>query len=427
MENLMHIIREIILNYGYFGIFSLTAADQFILPIPTEVYMAIGSAAGLPFVKIAISVFSATLVGSCIGYFLGKKLGNPVMNRLFGKQKLEKIEAFVKNYGMWGVMFIGLSSLFPFKAITWAAGIFGVPFGSFVLGVILGRFPHYLITGYAASLIVKTKIYASVKMSAVILGATQGLTEFLPISSSGHLAVLENFLKLPPHITAKNLEIFDIFLHGGSLLAVIIYFWRDWVCVLKESWHIVTKLKFDKNTLTAKLIIGTLPAIFVALMFKDAIGNQLRHIYFIAAFFIANALFYLYAEWKGKDNKREDINIKNSFIVGVAQAAALVPSISRSGATLATGMVLGLKRGAAARFSFMLGGVALLAANVYALFSLRNHPVMPDISFTLIGTSVSFIVSLVSMSWLLKFLEKHTLRPFSFYLLVLGSLIFMVF
>jgi undecaprenyl-diphosphatase len=90
-------------------------------------------------------------------------------------------------------------------------------------------------------------------------------------------------------------------------------------------------------------------------------------------------------------------------------------------------MLMGLKRDAAARFSFMLGGVAILAANVYAVFSIRNGAVMPDLTFTIAGTATSFLVSLISISWLLKFLEKHTLRPFSFYLMTLGALILMIF
>lgn len=105
----------------------------------------------------------------------------------------------------------------------------------------------------------------------------------------------------------------------------------------------------------------------------------------------------------------------------------LIPGVSRSGATIATGMLMGLKRDAAAKFSFMLGGIAILAANVYALFSIRNGAVLPDLAFTLFGAATSFVISLLSISWLLKFLEKRTLRPFSFYLMILGALILMVF
>ena len=429
MNHMISIIKEIIQSYGYFGVFSIIGLEQFILPLPVppDVFVVLGTKVGLVTKNILFYVALATLIGSYIGYFLGKYLGHPFLKWLFGEKKIEKGENFIKKYGVWGVIVAGLTPFFPFKIVTWTCGIFEMPLGRYTLGILFGRIPRYLITGYAAVLITKTKFYASVKMSAVLLGAVQGLTEFLPISSSGHLAIMENFLKLPPNITSGNLDIFDIFLHGGSLLAIIIYFWKDWIHVLKEFWHMITRRVFNKESLTAKLIIGTLPAIFAALLFKDIIENQLRHIYYIVAFFVVNAVVYLYAEWKGGKNNQESVNLKKSFLMGIAQAIALIPSVSRSGLTLATGMLLGLKRDAAARFSFMLGGVAIFAANVYALTSLIKHPVMPNLSFTLIGTITSFIISLATISWLLKFLERHTLRPFAFYLMLLSSLILLLF
>lgn len=422
----MDIVRELIQNYGYFGIFSLTALEQFIFPVPADVFVAIGTSLGLPLGKVLVYVLLAALFGSYVGYFLGKWLGLPVMRWLFGETRLRKGEVFIEKYGMWGVIVAGLTPL-PFKIVTWTAGIFEMPLGRFTLGVLLGRMPRYIVTGYAASLIYKTKFYASTEMSAIILGTLQGVTEFLPISSSGHLAIAEHFLKLPPTIAATDLEIFDIFLHGGSLLAILIYFWKDWINVIKDLWHMLTKWTFDKSTLAAKLLIGTIPAILAGLMFGGFIGAQLRGLRTIALALILIAFFYLYAEWKGKKNDQEAVGVKKSLIIGAAQALALIPGVSRSGATIATGMCMGLKRDAAAKFSFMLGAIAILAANVYALFSIRHGAAMPDMSFTLFGTVTSFIVSLVSISWLLKFLKKHTLRPFSFYLMIVGAFILMVF
>lgn len=426
MEPLMQIVREVIQNYGYVGIFSLTALEQFIFPVPADVFVALGTSMGLPFKNVLFYVLLAALTGSYIGYFLGKYLGHPVMRWMFGEKRLEKGETFIKKYGMWGVILAGLTPI-PFKIVTWTAGIFEMPLGRFTLGVLLGRMPRYIITGYAAALIYRTKFYASAEMSAILLGTLQGITEFLPISSSGHLAIMEHFLKLPSHIGATDLELFDIFLHGGSLLAILIFFWRDWLNVLKELWEMATRRIFDKNSLAAKLIVGTIPAILAGLFFGGYIGHQLRQLWVIAGFLMLIALFFFYAEWKGKQNSHESVGIKKSLIIGSAQALALVPGVSRSGTTIATGMLMGLKRDAAARFSFMLGGIAILAANVYALFSIRHGAVMPNLSFTLIGTVTSFAVSLASISWLLKFLEKHTLRPFAFYLMTLGALILMVF
>lgn len=426
MQHLMDIVRELIQNYGYFGIFSLTALEQFIFPVPADVFVAIGTSLGLPLGKVLAYVLLAALIGSYIGYFLGKYLGLPVVRWLFGKTNLDKGEKFIKKYGVWGVIIAGLTPV-PFKIITWTAGIFEMPLGKFTIGVLLGRMPRYIVTGYAAALIYKTKFYASTEMSAMILGALQGVTEFLPISSSGHLAIAEHFLKLPTAISASDLELFDIFLHGGSLLAILIFFWKDWIHVLKELWRMLSKWTFDKNTLAAKLVIGIIPAILAGLMFGGAIGNQFRQLDVIAFFLIFIALFYFYAEWKGKNNEGESVGIKKSLIIGSAQALALIPGVSRAGTTIATGMIMGLKREAAAKFSFMLGAIAILAANVYAIFYMSHGATIPHLSFTLIGTITSFLVSLVSISWLLKFLQKHTLTPFSIYLMIVGALILMVF
>ena len=426
MDGFIEITKEIINQYGYSGIFLLTTAEQFIFPIPADVFMALGTAMGMHLEKILIFVSIGALIGSFIGYFLGKYLGHPVMLWLFGKTRLDKGELFIKKWGVWGIIIAGLTPL-PFKIVTWTAGIFEMPLLRYTFAIIIGRLPRYLITGYAANLIYKTEFYASTEMSAVILGALQGLTEFLPVSSSGHLAITEHFLKLPPAISAVDLELFDIFLHGGSLLAILIYFWRDWLNVLKELWHMLIKWTFDKHSLASKLIIGTIPAILAGLAFGGAIGDNLRGLTSIALFLILIAIFYLYAEWEGRRNEGETVSLKKSLLIGAAQALALIPGISRSGATIGTGMLLGLKREIAAKFSFMLGGIAILAANVYALFSLRNGAVLPNLTFTLVGTVTSFIISLASISWLLKFLQKHTLRPFSFYLMLIGVLILMVF
>jgi len=426
MNGLIELAKGIIEKYGYGGIFSLTAAEQFIFPVPVDAFIVIATSFELPLKKILIFVLAGALLGSFIGYFLGKYLGHPVAVWLFGKKRLEQGEKFIKKWGIWGVIIAGLTPI-PFKIITWTAGIFEMPLGRFTLGVILGRMPRYIITGYIGVLIYKTQFYATAEMSAIVLGIIQGLTEFLPISSSGHLAVTEQFLILPAAIGPTDLELFDIFLHGGSLLAIVIYFWKDWVHVTKELWHMLTKWTFDATSLAAKLVIGTIPAIIAGLLFAGAIGGQLRQLKSIATFFILVALFYIYAEWKGKRNSGETISIKKALIIGSVQAVALIPGVSRAGSTIATGMLMGIKREVAAKFSFMLGGIAILAANVYALVSIKNGAVMPDLNFTLIGFISSFIVSLIAISWLLKFLVKHTLRPFAFYLILLGTLILVVF
>lgn len=427
MHPLIGFAKGIILAHGYLGIFVLTAFEQFILPIPSELFMALGTSVGLDIKTILLMVVPATLLGTTICYFLGKWLGHPIVLWLFGQKKLDHTEQFIKKWGFWGVIIAGYTPS-PFKLISWAAGIFEMPYSKFILAVALGRVPRYILIGLLANLAYQTKFYATPQMSAVLLGAMQGVTEFLPISSSGHLVLMEHFVKLPFSSTSQSMEVFDIFLHAGSLFAVLLYFWRDVIKVAKGVWEAITQRNWSSN-LFIKLSLGTIPAIVASLLFKDALmGSALRSFTGIGIFFILSGLFYLYVEWKGTKAEHETVTLKKSVWIGIAQAIALVPSISRSGATIGAGLLLGLTRETAARFSFLLGGVAILAANVYTLFSLRHGTApWPDPLFSAIGISVSFVVSLAAIHWLLKFLHKHTLRPFALYVILLGVLILTIF
>ena len=420
MHTLTTFVEAVILNYGYFGIFLLTTLEQFIFPLPVDVFFGFSIENGLMYHHLMILVLIATILGATIGYFLGKYLGHPALTWLVGKTKVDKGEAYIKKWGIWGVILAGLTPI-PFKVVTWTAGIFEMPFGRFILGVVIGRMPRYMLTAYAGAKFFESKFYASTGMSAIILGGLQGLTEFLPISSSGHLVIMEHFLKLP--IPASQLETFDIFLHGGSLIAILIYFWKDWVSVLKEVWHMLIKFRFDTNSLAFKLAAATLPAIIAGLTLGGAISDNLRQLHTVAIFFMILGLIYFYAAWRGRHNTHENLGLKKAILIGLTQAFALIPGISRAGSTIAAGVTLGLKRDAAARFSFMLGGVAILAANVYALFSLRNDSPMPDLDFILMGTATSFITSLLAIYLLLRFLQKYTMRAFGIYLILAGSLI----
>ena len=296
-----------------------------------------------------------------------------------------------------------------------------MPLKKFIPAIIIGRIPRYIFSAYAGKFLFETKFYASTQMSAILLGAMQGLTEFLPISSSGHLVILEHFLKLP--IGTEEMAMFDIILHGGSLLAILVYFWKDWIKVLKEVWQMIIKRKITKDSLTLKLIIGTIPAIIGGLVFADIITGPLRNLHSIGIFFIILSILFFYSAWKGRKNKKTEVSLKQSLLIGFTQSLALIPGVSRSGITIATGTIAGIKRDVAAKFSFMLGGVAIMAANVYALFSVRNGAVVPETNFVIIGFIASFAFSLGAIIFLIRYLQKHTLRLFAFYLLFVGVMI----
>jgi len=424
MHALIEIVKAIIHQHGYTGIFFLTAAEQFILPIPADMFIGIGASAGLLFKKMLVFMLVGTVIGAAIGYFLGRFIGHPIAKRLFNKNKLEKIEMFIKKWGIWGVIVGGFLPL-PFKIVTWSAGIFEMPFWKFFLGVLFGRVPRYILTAFAGVLIYKTKFYATTSMSAMILGVLQGVAEFLPISSSGHLVIMEHFLNIP--LGAEQMAVFDIILHGGSFLAILAFFWRDWLKILKEIWVMIKRKTFDKESMAFKLILGTIPAVIGGLIFGKAITGSLRNIYFIAFFFILISVLYFYASWKSQENKEENITLKKSLIIGCAQAVALLPGVSRSGLTISTGVLSGLKRKIAAKFSFMLGAISIFAANVYALVSVEKGAEIPPLKFTMLGFGTSFIFSMIAIAFLLRYLEKHTMRAFGVYLLILGILILSIF
>ena len=412
-------------HYGQLAVFLLTIGEHFILPIFMDPILVLGLGKGLNPERMFLLVTLATFIGSLMGYFLGRYLGHPIITWLFGKKNVDKAEKVINKWGVWGVITAGLTPI-PFKLMTWLSGAFEMPLKKFLIGVTLGRLPRYLFVIYASKWFFESKFYSTPEMSAVILGVVQGIGEFLPISSSGHLVVLEHFLKLPIH--PEQLMLFDIFLHGGSLLAIIIYFWKDWWNVLKELGGMIKKRRIDHQSMSFKLALATIPAIIGALTLKNLLEGPFRTLTAVSIFFIFTGIFFFYVTFRGKENHLEEPGIKKSVLIGLAQAIALVPGISRSGATMGTGVLLGLTRKAAAKFSFMLGGIAILAANVYALFSiLTTHPVLPPFDFLMIGTITSFIISLASVYFLMKFLQKYTLRVFGVYLILMGGILLSFF
>ena len=148
MQHLIQITEAIIAKYGYAGIFLLTTTEQFIQPVPADIFIGAGTAAGLPLLNVMLVVIVSTFLGSLIGYFLGDRLGHPAATWLFGKTAVQKGEAFMKKWGLFAVIIAGVTPI-PFKVITWMAGIFEMPLKRFVLGVLIGRIPRYILVGYA--------------------------------------------------------------------------------------------------------------------------------------------------------------------------------------------------------------------------------------------------------------------------------------
>lgn len=266
---------------------------------------------------------------------------------------------------------------------------------------------------------------------AFILGVLQGITEFLPISSSGHLIILETFLKLPLDQTKG----FDVALHFGTLLAIFCYFWKDFRDLIKAFLSFIIPRKKmaagiaeASRSLVKYLILATLPAIAVGLFLNDYLDEMFRSAKSVAVVLIIVGVLFFVVEAVARKKKHEPFTFSNTFLIGIAQAVALIPGVSRSGATISAGLVQGIKREEAARFSFLLGSIAITAATVLSVYKVwKGEFVLPGIEILLVGIITSFVSGLVVVAFLMKFLKKHTLNVFGVYRILLGIVLLLFF
>ncbi len=267
---------------------------------------------------------------------------------------------------------------------------------------------------------------------ALLLGILQGFTEFLPISSSGHLVLMESFLQLP----VADLMGFDVAVHFGTLLAIFVYFRNDFKDLFTAFFGMLIGKKgqsIDKKTLESRkmiwvLIICTLPAVFAGLLLGDYLEDMFRTTQSVAVMMLVVAFYFVIAEQIGKKMVDKKITMKTGLIIGIAQAFALIPGVSRSGSTIATGIFQGINRQSAARFSFLLGSVAISAATVLSLYKvIKGEIYLPGWDLIIVGILSSFISGYLAVSMLMKFLKRHSLNVFAIYLLVLSlGLLFFV-
>ncbi len=264
-------------------------------------------------------------------------------------------------------------------------------------------------------------------LQALLLGILQGITEFLPISSSGHLVLFQGLLGLNDAVALKA---FDIAVHFGTLMAILIYFRRDIVELLRALWlwirpsrKPVEGLEMAKNLqseqkLIITLIIGTIPAVAVGFLWGDWLDEHFLAPLPVCLMLFLIALVFLLAEYlyKKRRSHRASFSHLDGLLIGLAQALALVPGVSRSGATITTGLFLGIEREKAARFSFLLGSVAMVAATAFAVLKVaKGEYSMPSTDILLIGIASSFAAGWLAISFLMNYLKKHTLAVFAWY------------
>ena len=265
---------------------------------------------------------------------------------------------------------------------------------------------------------------------AIILGLVQGLTEYIPVSSSAHLVLVPWLLGWT--FTPKTAFVFDVLVQWGTLVGVLIYFWRDiWAIVRGVITGLIQRKPF--GTFEARLgwfvVLATIPAVVVGLVLKDFFEQIFSDPKAVAALLFLTAAILVAAERLGQRQRRlESITASDAMSIGVWQALSILPGVSRSGSTIAGGMLRGLDRPAAARFSFLMSIPALLGAGVLALKDLVDTPNLAD---TLgLPIVVGFVAAAISgylcIRWLLGFLQKHSLTAFAAYCAAFGALCLIV-
>jgi undecaprenyl-diphosphatase len=261
---------------------------------------------------------------------------------------------------------------------------------------------------------------------AIILGIVEGITEFLPVSSTGHLTITEKLLGMDVDDVAVTA--YTAIIQVGAIAAAIIYFWRDIVRIVvafvQGVLHTEARDTPDWRLSTA-VIVGSLPIGVVGLTGKGVIEGPLRSLWVVAGGLILWSAAMVVAERGATQARTEkDVTLMDGVVIGVAQCFALVPGVSRSGATIAVGLMRDIDRVTATRLSFFLGIPALTAAGAFEAITVRDE-ITARVGWlpTIVGLVVSFIVAYASIAWLLRFVSRHSIVTFVWYRVAVGILV----
>jgi undecaprenyl-diphosphatase len=264
-------------------------------------------------------------------------------------------------------------------------------------------------------------------VQAVIMGIVQGLTEFLPISSSGHLILVPTLFGWDdPFIDSLT---FSVMLHLGTLGALLVYFWRDWLRLVPAGFATIRdrSLAGDPDRRLAWLIVATmLPAIVVGVLFDDFIEANVRTAGTVAVLLlIGAAILWLTDHFGRTDRHIDDLTFRQAFGIGVAQAAALFPGVSRAGISISAARFFGLERPDAARFSFLMAAPIIAGAGAWAILKLvrGGSDVAIQVGPLIAGMIAAFLSGLAAIAFLLRWLQNHPLDIFVWYRIALAALI----
>jgi undecaprenyl-diphosphatase len=255
-------------------------------------------------------------------------------------------------------------------------------------------------------------------VKAAIMGIVEGLTEFLPISSTGHLILAGHLLGL----SGERDKVFEIAIQTGAILAVILVYWQ-------KIRHTIVSLPSDKEArrFALNVLVGFFPAVVLGLLLGKAIQTHLFTPGVVATTFILGAFVILWAEGRHHPKVRiqevEDMRWTDALKLGLVQCFALIPGTSRSGATIIGGMLLGLSRKAATDFSFYLAIPTLIGAGVYSLYKERAALSVQDVPMFAVGLLFSFVSAWLCVRWLLRYISTHSFKPFAWYRIAFGVIV----
>lgn len=259
---------------------------------------------------------------------------------------------------------------------------------------------------------------------AIALGVVQGLTEFLPVSSTGHLVLAHSVLG----IEGLNDLAFDAVLHIATALAVIVYFHKDIMLLVNTALRKLGRLPVNQRdmTLLSAIVVGTIPAVILGLTLESTMETLFRNPVLVAGVLVAGSVLFMYAEWVYHNrHQNNEMTVGKGLKIGFFQSLALIPGMSRSGASIVGGMLMGLERAEAARFAFLLSVPVILGAGSKKLLELLTS--LEPVAWTavVVGAATAFVVGLMAIHFMLGFVRRYTLWPFIWYRIILA--IFVVF
>ena len=263
-------------------------------------------------------------------------------------------------------------------------------------------------------------------IKAIILGIVQGITEWLPISSTGHMILVDEFLKLD--VSVEFREMFFVVIQLASVLAVVILFWKK-IFPFKFKGEFIDKPTF---ILWFKIVVACLPAAVIGVLFDDWIDKVFYNFVVVAFTLIIYGLLFIDVENYNrhktpKVDELSEITYKHALMIGFFQVLAVIPGTSRSGATIIGSLLLGISRTVAAEFSFFLAIPVMVGASALKLLKFGFHFTSHELVILGVGCLVSFVVSIIGIRFLMNYVKKHDFKFFGFYRIVLGSLVFLYF